>query len=214
MAGPFRVTFFRVSHSVPDSAAVLIEAGGARVVHSGDFKLDDDPPDGETTDREGIAAAVGAGVDLALVDSTNAERPGHSLSERAAGRRSARGHAGARGRVILTTFSSHVARLSQGIEAGLSAGRRVAMLGRSMRAVAEIAERFGRLRLPVGSRLGAADLRRTPPGAPPLPDLGKPGRARAPPSIAWRSASTRTWSSRRATSSCSRRARSRATSAR
>ena len=163
VAGPFRVSFFRVSHSVPDSAAVLIEAGGARVVHSGDFKLDDDPPDGETTDREGIAAAVGTGVDLVLVDSTNAERPGHSLSERAAGDGLRAAMQGARGRVILTTFSSHVSRLSQGIEAGLSAGRRVAMLGRSMRAVAEIAERFGRLRLPMGSRLGAADLRRTTP---------------------------------------------------
>ncbi len=162
-AGPFRVTFFRVSHSVPDSAAVLIEAGGARVLHSGDFKLDEDPPDGETTDREGIAAAVKAGVDLALVDSTNAERPGHSLSERAAGDGLRSAVRTARGRVILTTFSSHVARLSQGIDAGLTVGRRVAMLGRSMRAVAEIAERFGRLRLPMGARIPSADLRQTPP---------------------------------------------------
>jgi ribonuclease J len=163
VAGPFRVTFFRVSHSVPDSAALLVEAAGARIVHSGDFKLDDDPPDGETTDREGIAAAVGSGVDLALIDSTNAERPGHSLSERVAGEGLRDALRGARGRVILTTFSSHVARLSQGIDAGLAAGRRVAMLGRSMRAVAEIAERFGRLRLPMGSRVPAADLRETSP---------------------------------------------------
>ncbi len=70
---------------MPDSAAILIEAGGRRILHSGDFKLDDDPPDGETTDREGLAAALGEGVDLALVDSTNAERPGRSLSERVAG---------------------------------------------------------------------------------------------------------------------------------
>ena len=81
------MTFFRVSHSVPDSAALLIEAGGRRLVHSGDFKLDDDPPDGETTDREGIAAAVGAGVDLALVDSTNAERPGPLALRARRGRR-------------------------------------------------------------------------------------------------------------------------------
>ena len=149
-AGAFTVTFFRVSHSVPDSAAVLIEAGGRRLIHSGDFKLDDDPPDGETTDREGIAAAVGAGVDLALVDSTNAERPGRSQSERVAGEGLRAAFQGARGRIILTTFSSHVARVSQAAEAALAAGRRVALLGRSMRAVAEIAERFGRLRLPAG----------------------------------------------------------------
>ena len=162
-SGPFSVTFFRVSHSVPDSAALLIEAGGVRLIHSGDFKLDDDPPDGETTDREGIAAAVGAGVDLALVDSTNAERPGHSLSERAAGDGLRGAMRGARGRVVLTTFSSHVARLAQGVEAGLAAGRRVAILGRSMRAVAEIAERFGRLRLPLGARVGSDDLRTAAP---------------------------------------------------
>jgi ribonuclease J len=162
-AGPFRVAFFRVSHSVPDSAAVLVETAGVRLVHSGDFKLDDDPPDGETTDRAGIAAAVGAGVDLALVDSTNAERPGHSLSERAAGEGLRAALRGVRGRVVLTTFSSHVSRLSQGIDAGLAAGRRIAILGRSMRGVAEIAERFGRLRLPVGARLGADDLRETAP---------------------------------------------------
>ncbi len=163
-AGAFTVTFFRVSHSVPGSSAVLVEAGGRRLIHSGDFKLDDDPPDGETTDREGIAAAVGEGVDLALVDSTNAERPGRSQSERVAGEGLRAAFQGARGRIILTTFSSHVARVSQAAEAALAAGRRVALLGRSMRAVAEIAERFGRLRLPAGSRPAANDLRGIPPG--------------------------------------------------
>ena len=163
-AGVFTVTFFRVSHSVPDSAALLVEAGGRRLVHSGDFKLDDDPPDGETTDREGITAAVGEGVDLALVDSTNAERPGHSQSERAAGRGLREAFSGATGRIILTTFSSHVARVSQAAESALAMGRRVAILGRSMRSVAEIAERFGRLRLPSGSRPAAADLKGIAPG--------------------------------------------------
>ena len=163
-AGAFTVTFFRVSHSVPDSAALLVEAGGRRLLHSGDFKLDDDPPDGETTDREGLAAAVGEGVDLALVDSTNAERPGRSLSERVAGQGLRAAFAGGRGRIILTTFSSHVARVAQGAEAALASGRRVAILGRSMRTVAEIAERFGRLRLPAGARVAASVLREVPPG--------------------------------------------------
>jgi ribonuclease J len=163
-AGRFGVTFFKVSHSVPDSAALLIEAGGVRLLHSGDFKIDPDPPDGEITDFEGLAAAVGgAGVDLALVDSTNAERPGRSLSERIAGEGLRAAFAGARGRIILTTFSSHVARLAQAAEASIAEGRRVAILGRSMRAVAEIAERFGRLRLPMGIRPAAAELREIPP---------------------------------------------------
>jgi ribonuclease J len=162
-AGAFSFAYFRISHSVPDSAALVLEAGGRRLFHSGDFKLDEDPPDGERTDRDGIAQAVGGGVDLAFVDSTNAERPGRALSEREAGRGIAAAFAGARGRLILTTFSSHVSRLSQATEAGLSLGRRVAFLGRSMRTVAEIAERFGRLRLPAGVRPAPNLLRDVPP---------------------------------------------------
>ena len=162
-AGEFAFTFFRVSHSVPDSAAILIEAGGLRILHSGDFKLDTDPPDGEWTDREGIAAAVGAGVDLALIDSTNAERPGRALSERQAGRGLEQAFAGASGRIVLTTFSSHVARVSQALQAGLTLRRRVAFLGRSMRTVSEIAERFGRLSLPAGSVLDPSELAEQPP---------------------------------------------------
>ncbi|MEP7133271.1 MAG: ribonuclease J, partial [Acidobacteriota bacterium] len=144
-AGAFAFRFFRVSHSVPDSAAVLVEAGGWRLLHSGDFKLDPDPPDGERTDREGIAAAVGDGVDLALIDSTNAERAGRALSERVAGEGLAHVFAGAPGRIILTTFSSHVSRISQAAKIALAGSRRIGLLGRSMVTVADIAERLQRL---------------------------------------------------------------------
>ncbi|HEU5248973.1 MAG TPA: ribonuclease J [Thermoanaerobaculia bacterium] len=161
-AGAFALTFFRVSHSVPDSAAILIEAGGWRLLHSGDFKLDPDPPDGETTDSGAIARAASAGIDLALVDSTNAERPGRALSERVAGAGLAAAFADAPGRIVLTTFSSHVARISQAADAAIALGRRVSILGRSMRNVAEIAERFGRLRLSVDSRIAAAELAEMP----------------------------------------------------
>jgi ribonuclease J len=163
-AGSFAIRFFRVSHSVPDSAAVLIEAGGWKLFHSGDFKLDPDPPDGETTDIEAIAEATAGGVDLALVDSTNAERPGRALSERVAGVGLAAAFATAPGRIILTTFSSHVARVSQAAGAAIRSGRRVAMLGRSMRTVAEIAERFGRLRLPNEARISPGELSKVPRG--------------------------------------------------
>jgi ribonuclease J len=161
-AGAFAFQFFRVSHSVPDSAAILVEAGGWRLLHSGDFKLDADPPDGERTDRDGIAAAVKGGVDLALVDSTNAERPGRALSERVAGEGLARVFAGAPGRIILTTFSSHVARISQAVQTAIAARRRVGLLGRSMVTVAEIAERSSRFSLPAGIRLAPAELARQP----------------------------------------------------
>jgi len=161
-AGAFTVRFFRISHSVPDSACLMVESGGCRLFHSGDFKLDDDPPDGETTDREGIVQAVGPGVDLALIDSTNAQRPGHSLSERVAGEGLRAAFRGAPGRILLTTFSSHVARIAQAVDAAAASGRRVGILGRSMRAVSEIAERFGRLRLSAGIRVPAAELREVP----------------------------------------------------
>jgi len=157
-AGEFTFAFFRVSHSVPDSAAILIEAGGQRILHSGDFKLDPDPPDGETTDREGIAAAVAGGVDLALVDSTNAERSGRALPERLAGEGLEAAFAGAPSRIILTTFSSHVARIAQSVESALRARRRVAFLGRSMRTVSEIAQRLRRLSLPSGVLVAPAEL--------------------------------------------------------
>ena len=162
-AGAFAFTFFRVSHSVPDSAALSIEAGGLRIFHSGDFKLDPDPPDGETTDVAGITSAAADGVDLALVDSTNAERPGRALSERIAGRGLAEAFEDAPGRIVLTTFSSHVARLSQAVDAATAKGRRVAMLGRSMRTVAEIAERFGRLRIAPQLRIAPGELQTVPP---------------------------------------------------
>ncbi|MEP6801600.1 MAG: MBL fold metallo-hydrolase [Acidobacteriota bacterium] len=161
-AGAFAFRFFRVSHSVPDSAAVLVEAGGWRLLHSGDFKLDPDPPDGERTDREGIAAAVGDGVDVALIDSTNAERGGRALSERVAGEGLAHVFAGAPGRIILTTFSSHVSRISQAAKIALAGRRRIGLLGRSMVTVAEIAERLQRLSLPAGTRVAPADLARQP----------------------------------------------------
>ncbi len=162
-AGEFAFTYFRVSHSVPDSAAILIEAGGLRIFHSGDFKLDPDPPDGETTDHEGIAAAAGEGVDLALVDSTNAERPGRALSERLAGEGLAAVFAGAPRRIILTTFSSHVARISQAVESATRLRRRVTLLGRSMRTVAEIAQRLRRLSLPSGILVPPLELSGYPP---------------------------------------------------
>ena len=85
-AGAFTATFFRVSHSVPDSAAILIEAGGLRLLHSGDFKLDDDPPDGETTDREGLAAAIREPAAWTSPSSTRPTPSGRVIPSRSAWR--------------------------------------------------------------------------------------------------------------------------------
>jgi len=157
-AGGFTVTFFPVSHSVPQSAALLVEAAGRRIFHTGDFKFDPDSPFGEGTDLEAIAARAG-GCDLLLLDSTNAGREGCCPSEREA--REALGRLVAEdgaGRLILTTFSSHVARIGAAAEAAREAGRKIAIVGRSMAEIAELAERHGYLTLPAGAVVGREAL--------------------------------------------------------
>ncbi len=147
--GPFSVTFLPVSHSVPQSAALLIEAFGLRVLHTGDFKLDDEGPPAERTNLEDFAARAG-NCDLLVIDSTNAERPGGCPSEREAReglRAAARGVAG---RVLVTTFSSHVARMQAAADAAREAGREIAILGKSMREIAEIGESHRYLSIPPG----------------------------------------------------------------
>jgi ribonuclease J len=163
-AGPFSFRFFRVAHSVPDSAAILIEAGSWSILHSGDFKLDPDPPDGEATDFEGIAAALPSGVDVALVDSTNAERDGRADSERVAAKGLEAVFLGTPGRIVMTTFSSHVSRLNHSFRIAQTLGRRIGLLGRSVQSVVEIAERLGRLSLPSGLRLATHQLANEPRG--------------------------------------------------
>ncbi|HET9796328.1 MAG TPA: ribonuclease J, partial [Thermoanaerobaculia bacterium] len=157
-AGDFRVTFFPVSHSVPQSAALLVEVAGRKIFHTGDFKFDPDSPFGEGTDLDAIAARAG-GCDLLLLDSTNAGREGCCPSEREA--REALGRLVAEdgaGRLILTTFSSHVARIGAAAAAAREAGRKIAIVGRSMAEIAELAERHGYLSLPAGAVVGREAL--------------------------------------------------------
>ena len=150
-AGPFRVELFPVSHSVPQSAALAIEAEGRRLFHTGDFKFDDDAPPGERTDLDAIAAWAG-GCDLLMIDSTNADKAGFCASE-AEARSRLRGLVadGGGGRIVLTTFSSHVVRVGAAAEAARAAGRKVALFGRSMSEIADLAERHGYLTFPAGS---------------------------------------------------------------
>ncbi|HKB70521.1 MAG TPA: ribonuclease J [Thermoanaerobaculia bacterium] len=157
-AGGFAVTFFPVSHSVPQSAALLIEVAGRKIFHTGDFKFDPDSPFGEGTDLDAIAARAG-GCDLLLLDSTNAERDGGCPSEREAREGLERLIAeGAPGRIVLTTFSSHVARIGAAAAAAREAGRKVAIVGRSMAEIAELGERHGYLSIPAGAAAGRDTL--------------------------------------------------------
>jgi ribonuclease J len=130
--GPFSAEFVPITHSVPDAVAVVLHTEFGAIVHTGDFKLDDTPIDGRVTDLVRLGAIGDAGVALLLSDSTNAERPGHTPSERTVGASLREIVRTAPGRVIVTSFSSHIHRLQQVIDAAQASGRTVCVIGRSM----------------------------------------------------------------------------------
>ncbi|HLK43288.1 MAG TPA: ribonuclease J [Thermoleophilia bacterium] len=146
--GPFRAEFARVTHSVPDAVAVVLHTDHGTIVHTGDFKLDSDPIDGRLTDLERLRALGDEGVALLMADSTNAERPGSTPSERTVGAALQKIVADARGRVIVTSFSSHIHRIQQVIDAAVENGRVVAVVGRSMSRNLNIARNLGYAEVP------------------------------------------------------------------
>jgi len=143
----FTVDFFRMTHSIPDNSGLIIHTPLGRVVHSGDFKLDYNPADGKTSHLHKLAQAGEDGVLLLISDSTNAERPGYTPSERDVMAAVDDLVAKARGRVIVTTFSSHVHRLQNFVRIAEKYDRRVVMEGRSMVKNATIAQELGYLEL-------------------------------------------------------------------
>jgi ribonuclease J len=146
-AGPFSMRFYHVTHSIPDGMAVAIDTPHGTLLHTGDFKLDPTPIDGMPTDLHGLAEEAGQGVHVLLSDSTNAEEPGHSLSERSVGPvlRSIVEQAPAI--VVVACFSSHIHRVQQVIDAALASERVVCFLGRSMHNSVGAARRLGILRV-------------------------------------------------------------------
>src|SRR5438034_4402419 len=119
--GPFRADFVRMAHSVPDNVAVVLEAAGLRVLHTSDYKLDHTPIDGFKTDVGKLAELGNRGVDLMLGDSTNAERPGFTGSERLVGEAFRQIIPLRRGRVLIASFASNVHRMQQAIDVALEA---------------------------------------------------------------------------------------------
>jgi len=130
--GPFECEFVAVNHSIPDSLAVAVRTAAGTVLHTGDFKLDQLPLDGRITDLRALARLGEAGVDLFMVDSTNAEVPGFTVSEREIAPVLDRVFAQAERRIIVAAFASHVHRVQQVLDAAATHGRRVAFVGRSM----------------------------------------------------------------------------------
>jgi ribonuclease J len=130
--GPFECEFVAVNHSIPDALAVAVRTGAGTLLHTGDFKLDQLPLDRRLTDMRALARIGESGVDLMLADSTNAEVPGFTTSEREIAPVLDRVFAAARRRIIVASFASHVHRVQQVLDAATAHGRKVALVGRSM----------------------------------------------------------------------------------
>src|SRR5919199_141393 len=146
--GPFRIDTFHVSHSIPDGIGLAITTPIGCVVHSGDFKFDPSPVDGELTDFATLAQVGGRGVLALMSDSTNADSPGHTPSEQTISETFARVFALAEGRIIIATFASQFSRIQQAIDAALRFDRKVAIIGRSMQDNVRMGVDLGYLRAP------------------------------------------------------------------
>ena len=162
MIGCFSVGFIRVNHSIPDSVGLSIKTPVGMIVHTGDFKLDYTPIDGKMTDFRRFADLGARGVLLLMADSTNAEKEGHTPSERTVGTAFNRVFQNASGRIIVATFSSNVHRIQQAIDTAIRYRRRVAILGRSMVNVVNTSLELGYLHAPEGAIIDIEDIRNYP----------------------------------------------------
>src|SRR5580765_947957 len=156
--GAFKAEFLRMAHSVPDTVAIVLEVGGLRIVHTGDYKLDHTPVDGLRTDVGKLAEIGNRGVDLMLGDSTNAERPGVTGSERLVGEAFRQIIPVREGRVLVASFASNVHRMQQAVDVAVETGRKVCVIGRSMRKNLNIARNLGYLEAPDDTFIRPAQL--------------------------------------------------------
>lgn len=146
--GPFQVEGIRVTHSLMDCLALAIETPVGTVIHTGDFKIDNTPMEGEMFDFQRFAAYGEKGVLLLLSDSTNIERSGYTPSEREVGKNLEQIFRESRGKVLVSTFASSIPRIQQVVDISEGCGRRVVLSGRSMIRNGQVAAELGYLRLP------------------------------------------------------------------
>jgi ribonuclease J len=161
--GVFGVEFFRAAHSIVDGAGLAIRTPAGLVVHTGDFKLDPTPVDGQTTDLSRLAAYGEEGVLLLLSDSTNVEREGFTLSEKTVGEAFDQILPGCPAKIIVATFSSNIHRIQQVADAALACGRKILVNGRSMVRNITIARRLGYLTIPDEALIDLRQLRELAP---------------------------------------------------
>ncbi len=160
--GPFTVSAFRIGHSIPDAMGLIIRTPVGIVVHTGDFKFDHTPVDGKPSDFATLAQVGTEGVLCLLSDSTRAENPGYTPSERTVGEAFREIMEPLDGRVIVATFASNIARVQQVFDAAGTFGRKVAVVGRSMEQNVRIATDLGYLTYPAGQLVAKDQIRTTP----------------------------------------------------
>ena len=170
-----RATWFRVCHSIPDAMGIAIETPRGLVVHTGDFMIDHTPVDGRTIDLATLARHGAGGVLLLLSDSTYAEVPGYTQSERVVGEALDRAIADAPGRVMVATFASLISRVQQVVDAAEHAHRKVGIVGRSMEDNVAVATEMGYLKIPPGILQNLSELRQLPPNEVVLLTTGSQG---------------------------------------
>jgi ribonuclease J len=161
--GALRVEFIAITHSVSGSCSLAIRTPVGTVVHTGDFKFDQTPIDGRPSDIASFARYGNEGVLLLSSDSTNAEVPGHTSSERLVGEAFADIFPRCEGRIIITTFASNVPRLQQAADAAMQQNRKICFVGRSMRNVAAVAIEHGYLQIQPGHEIREHELEEYPP---------------------------------------------------
>ena len=161
-AGKFQVEFIHVNHSIADSVAFAIHTHMGTIVHTGDFKIDSTPIDGEVIDLARFGQLGREGVLALLADSTNVERPGYTLSESTVGATFKRQFTGCKERIIVTTFASNVHRIQQVIDAAAACGRKVAVTGRSMENIMKVSTELGYMKVPKGTLMELGKLQQLP----------------------------------------------------
>ncbi len=156
--GPLRIEFLRVTHSMPDCLAVAIHTPAGVIVHTGDFKIDQTPLDGERTDLHRFAELGAAGVLALFSDSTNADREGYSGSERSVIDAFEEIFSSAPGKIVVTAFATSVHRMQVLVDMADQFGRKVALVGRGMQQVSQHASRLGYLRIPPHVQIRDSDV--------------------------------------------------------
>jgi ribonuclease J len=161
--GCFNVQFIRATHSIADAYSLIIRTPIGTIVHTGDFKFDFTPVDGEQYDIASLTAAAEEGILLLMSDSTNTEREGYTPSERSVWRKLDEVFANSNRRIIVTTFASNVHRIRQVLQAAIKYDRKVAVLGRSMQNLANISRELGYMKFPDGLLVTINEIGQLPP---------------------------------------------------